>query len=489
LRSPLRLPKARPVEVPAAEREGPPPSYGEILTFFFPLAISWLFMAFELPITSAVVSRSAAPEIQTAAMLMLGGLALWIESPVIDLLATSTTLTKSPRDFAVISRFVWWMMGLCTVVHAAVALTPLWGLVTLGLLGVPPEVSEAARIPMAIMIPWSAFIGWRRYLQGILIRFGRTRLVGWGTGVRVATMALASFSLFISGWLTGVEVAAVALTCSVCTEALFIHWASRETVRTYLVSPSPLESGRGGETTLQPERSGHGELTMGRLLRFHLPLTATTATFMASLPLSSAAIARAHDGVSAMAAWQVASSLAFLHRTVVFALPEPVIALYKGPRSAVKLARFCAMVGLAGSLSIVAFALLGLDRLFFRRVVGAPESVVGIASFAYLACVLLPTLGALQSYLRGMLTAHHRTASRFSAVIVSTAVLAGVLFLGVALGWSGVVVAAAAVTLSAAAELAVLGWSWTSTPRLSEGAPSETAPPEGEAVETSRLPN
>lgn len=425
------------------------PSYGQIFRFYFPLALSWIFMALEAPITTTVASRTAAPEIQTAALLMLGGLSLWIESPVIDLLATSTTLAKDARSYAIISRFVWWVMGWCTLLHAAIALTPLYDAVAGGLLGVPEPVLEAARLPMAVMIPWSAFIGWRRYLQGILIRHGRTRIIGVGTAVRVVTMAGVSAGLFFASNESGIMIAAIALVSSVIAEALFIHVASRETIRERFTAPEVQRD------------SGDEPLTMGRLLRFHLPLTVTTMTFLASLPMVSAAIARAPDGLSAMAGWQVATSFIFLHRTVVFALPEPVIALYRGPHSAARLARFCLLVGSVASGVMAASSLTGIDKLVFGRLFGAPEGVVPAASLAFLACVALPFLGAVQSYLRAMLTAHHVTVARFTAVLASTSVLIASLWFGVDRMWTGVAVAAVALNISSLAELAALAFSWS----------------------------
>jgi hypothetical protein len=423
------------------------PSYREILRFYWPLAVSWLLMAVELPIGATIVSRSADAEVQTAALLMAMGISLWIESPVIDLLATATTLTKTARDFALISRFTWYLMGLSGAVHALVALTPLYDLVTLSILRIPEPVAEAARIPMAILIPWSPFIGWRRYLQGVLIRHGRTKLIGRGTWVRVLTMGGVCFGLFFTLDLSGMTIAAIGLVSSVCAEAMFIYWASRETVhqKFRIVDPD------GGEVSA---------LTMGKLVRFHFPLTATTMTYMLSLPLTGAAIAQAPDGVSGMAAWQVATSLAFLHRCVVVALPEPIIALANGPATARRLARFCIGVGLIASFSIPAFVLLGVDKTLFGSVLGAPAQVVGMASIAYLATGLVPFLGAIQAYLRGMLTARHFTTARLGAVLASTAVLLGILKMGVEVRWPGVWVAALALTGSSFAELLALAWGW-----------------------------
>jgi len=71
-----------------------------------------------------------------------------------------------------------------------VPLTPLYALVVFGLLRPPPEVVEPARLGLRIMTPWTMAIAYRRYQQGVLIRFGRSRAVSLGTAVRLVTIAL-----------------------------------------------------------------------------------------------------------------------------------------------------------------------------------------------------------------------------------------------------------------------------------------------------------
>ena len=64
-----------------------------VVRTWWPLAASWLLMASEQPVLSAIVARLAEPEINLAAW---GGLvfplALIIESPIIMLLSASTAL-------------------------------------------------------------------------------------------------------------------------------------------------------------------------------------------------------------------------------------------------------------------------------------------------------------------------------------------------------------------------------------------------------------
>jgi len=409
-----------------------------IFRFYYPLALSWLFMSIESPISIGLISRLPNAEVDTAAFLVLMGLALWIESPVIDLLATSTTLCRNRQSFAVLSRFALWLMGWCTFAHALVSLTPLYGFVTARVLSVPVEVAEALHRPLAIMIPWSACIGWRRYRQGILIRSGRTRLVGMGTAIRMSTMAVSGLLLYASGRLPGVEVAATALICSVFAEALFVHAASK------------------GPATELPESGSDKPLATRQLLKFHLPLTATTMLTLATLPIVAAAVAKAHDPVLQLAAWQVTTTLVWMHRTIVFALPEAVIALYRGPESVARLRRFCVAVGITSSASLLLLWLTRTDLLFFRYALGASERAASIAHFAVGLCVAIPVVGALQSYARGMLTVHHNTLPRLAAVSFGMLALFASLGLGLSMGWPGVAVAAFAMSTALVAEWAVL---------------------------------
>ena len=85
-------------------------THRHILKFYSPLALSWIFMAVESPIALSVISRMPNAEICRAAFQPLMALAYLIESPVIDLLTTATTLGKDRKHYVQLSRFVWWIM-------------------------------------------------------------------------------------------------------------------------------------------------------------------------------------------------------------------------------------------------------------------------------------------------------------------------------------------------------------------------------------------
>ncbi|MCW5943916.1 MAG: hypothetical protein KIS66_16925 [Fimbriimonadaceae bacterium] len=422
-----------------------------ITKIYLPLAISWIFMAVEAPVCQSLISRLPSPTVNSAAMLVVLSLSIWIESPVIDLLSTSTTLAKGKRSYETIRRFAMMLMAAVTVVHGLIAFTPLYWVFTRSLLGLPVEVAEAARHGLMIMTPWSAFIGWRRYHQGLMISRGETKMIGFGTLSRVATVSLLVLFFYLLSRFAGlalpsIAMASMALVTSVAVESTFVHFAAKPLIRAHFTRPT--------------DHDDRHPLTLRRLAKFHFPLTATTMVMLVGGPLVSAALSRAPDSVLVMAGWQVAMTLTFLHRTVVFALPEVVITLYHDEQSKAALRQFCVTVGLVASGLMPLMALLTLDRFFFSRVVGAEAAVVGQAHMAYLAGMAMPLLGALQSLVRGLLTKHHRTSARLRAMLVGMATLCAGLYAIVTLGVSGVVSASVVLMAAVLVELGALWWSW-----------------------------
>lgn len=418
---------------------GDPLTLRRLLAIYVPLALSWIMMAAEMPICTRFVNSLPDNRIQTAALLVLLSIALFIESPVIDLLATSTTLAKTRSHFESIRRFTVWLMAWTGVVHLLIAATPLFDFMMLGVLGQSREVAEAVRIPMLIMVPWSPAIGWRRHVQGVLIRNGVTKPIGLGTGVRVSTIIVVCLAGYLTHRIPGAQVAALALTSSVVAEAVFIHVAGLRAL---------------GNMEWQPE----DETRLGRkeLLAFHLPLTFSTMVMLTAMPATSSALGHSPDRILAMNSWQVSIALAFLLRTMTFALPEVVIANWRSGRDSWLLVRFCLGVGVSLSGLMLVLGFSGLDKVFFTQVTRADWEVANGAHVAFLACAALPTLTALTSYVKGVMTAERVTSSRLYATLSSVAVLVLILIVGVKSSWPGVMTAAMALTVSQFVELAIL---------------------------------
>ncbi|MDX1614807.1 MAG: hypothetical protein R3300_10895, partial [Candidatus Promineifilaceae bacterium] len=234
----------------------------DIFLFWLPLFASWLLMTAEGPIVSAAINRLPDEVIMLAAQGLVVSISVTIESPIINLLATSTALTRDRASYLLLRKFTFhWMIAL-TLVTVLLAFTPLFDLVVRRLLAVPDEVAVWVRPGLQIMTFWSAAIAWRRFLQGIMIHFDETRKVAWGTATRLASSAGTVVLLAIFTDLPGVVIGATALMAGVLSEALYATLAVRPILNNQLSSAAGAAEGPS--------------LTYRELFWFHLPLASTS---------------------------------------------------------------------------------------------------------------------------------------------------------------------------------------------------------------------
>ncbi len=428
----------------AANTETRPIAQRYIFSFWLPLAASWALMALEGPFVQAAIARLPDPETHLAAFGIVVSLSITIESPIIMLLATSTALCRDWAAYRVLHRFMLWLNLFVTVVAAIVAFTPVYNWVVPGLMGTPDHIAEVARPGLQVMTLWSAAIGWRRFYQGIMIRFGQTRRVSYGTAVRLLASGGTAALLAVWGGLSGTLVGSCALMAGVLSEAAFATWMVRPTLAIRLSMPALSLSS--------------APLTMRRAAGFHLPLAATSLLTLLSQPLISAGLARLPFPEQSLAAWPVASSLFFVTRSFGMAVQEVTIALVIGPQTLGPVRRFNRGVALGTMLLLALIAFTPLADLYLHEIAGVSAELARFIVPGLRAALLLPGLTALQSELRALLMKGESTRSIYQAMGINLTVTLAALVLGVVLQAPGVPMAAMVLTLAMAAELAFLRW-------------------------------
>lgn len=394
----------------------PPVRMRDVVRTWLPLAASWLVMGLEMPLVGAIMARLADPEIHLAAY---GGVvfpvALIVEAPVIMLLAASVALAKDAASGRLIYSFMMVIGAALTVLHALLAFTPLFDAVVVPLLGPPEAVIEPARLGLKIMLPWTWAIGYRRFHQGLLIRYGRSHHVSIGTVLRLigvgGTAAVVGFGLGASG----IVAATTAISVGVTVEALYSAWAALPVTRVRLVNATPLAT----------------PLTMRPFLVFYLPLVLTGLLSLLVQPIGSAAIARMPDALASLAAWPVANGLLFMLRSVSFALNEVVVALLDRPGAFRALRRFTMV--LAGSLLVItlAVAFTPLAQFWFGTVSGLGPELTALAILGSAWALLWPAIDAFRNLIQGVAVYARRTAAISASMILFLIVSAGLLALGV----------------------------------------------------------
>ena len=357
----------------------------KIIKIWFPLAASWLLMGVEMPFITAVLARLENPEISLATH---GGivfpLALIIEAPVIMLLSASTALSKDWESYQKIRRFMMILGASLTFLHLMVVFTPLYDLVVVKLLGAPEEIIESARIGLAFMLPWTWSIAYRRFQQGVMIRFGHSKAVGVGTMVRLATDIVVLGSGLLIGSIPGYIIGPATQGLSTLAEAIYSGLRVRPILKYQLKPAKKVE-----------------ELKWKTFFAFYIPLALTSFLSLVWQPIGSAALSRMPRALESLAVWSVVSGLIFMLRSLGLAFNEVVVAILDQPGSSKELRKFStnlsiSLVGLHFLLAATPLALL-----WFTYVSGLPPALVELARIGFWFGLPMGGLSVLQSWYQG----------------------------------------------------------------------------------------
>lgn len=416
----------------------------DIFSFWLPLFASWLLMTTEGPVVSAFINRLPDEVIMLAAMGIVTSLSVTIESPIINLLATSTALTRDRPAYLLLRKFTFHWMIILTLITVLLAFTPLFELIVVDLMNVPQPVADWVRPGLRIMSFWSAAIAWRRFLQGIMIRYNQTRKVAWGTIVRLgASGGIVLLLSMLSQW-PGVVVGSVALMAGVIAEASYATIAVQPILRRELAPGSPLYDG-------QP-------LTYRKLFWFHLPLAATSLLALLVQPLVAFSLARSSNPTLSLAAWPVVFQFTLVARSAAFALPEVIIALFIGQDTFRPLRRFSTTLVIASTFFMVSIILTPLSSLYLLGIQDLTQPVAYIARVGLTYFIPYPALATLISWIRGLLINRGATRPVNGGMAINLFVTAIVLYIGLLYNWPGINAAAIALCLAAAAEFVFLWW-------------------------------
>lgn len=416
-----------------------------IFRLWLPLAISFELMMLEGPAIQGALGRLPFAQHNLAAMGLTMSLALLIESPVIMLLATAIALVKDRDSYLALRRFTLLLCAGCTLLAAAVAFTPLYDVVTLQVMGQPVGIAARARPALQILLFWTAAIGWRRFYQGVLVSQGQTRLVSYGTAVRLTAAVTTVLSLAAWGHLPGVQVGACALMAAVLAEAAMTTRFALPLVRREVL----------------PRLTASPPLTQPRIWRFHAPLAATTLLTLLAQPLTSAFLARLPDPHATLAAWPVASMALLVIRGWGLALQEITVAQANDAQATPALNRFALWVGGISSGVTLLLVSTPLLDLYFRLILHLPAALRPYAWLGVALSVPLPLFTALGAWARGLRVAQGDSRAAYRGMVVNLGVNGGLLGLALAVHASGIVAAAASITLAATAEFAYLSRPWS----------------------------
>jgi hypothetical protein len=429
------------LSVTASAEAGASLTAAAIARAWWPLAVSWLFMTSELVITTAVIARLTSPEINLAAWGLVFAISTVIQAPAQMLLPASTALSQNASAHARLRRYALLVMAVLTALHAIVVLTPLYHLL-MAAIGAPTEVIDMARLALIIMIPWSFGTGYRRFQQGVLIRFGHSRVVIFGTVVRLSCTSGLLAAGYLVGDANGVVVASVAIIFGVLVEAAYTQ------VRAIPVVDGPLR---------RSQARGR-EMTPRRFFDFFWPLVLMTLLTMFVQALVAAALGHMPRTLESLAVWPVLFGFLMVLQSPGMAYTEVVISLLREEGSVPALRRFTFVM--AGTVTLILLIVLvtPLARLWFVHLAGLSGPLARLAENALWLGALLPGLRVVQSWYQGAIMYGERTRGIMESVLLFLATAVAILFAGSVWGGAaGLYIGMAAFVSSFVVQA---GWLW-----------------------------
>lgn len=406
---------------------------GHIFRVWWPLAISWIIMTTELPLISAVIARLDEPEINLAAWGVVFAVTTIFQAPSMMLLAASTALSQDWPSYRKLQQFTLGILLGSTILHGLVVFTPLYDILMTHILGVPPELVGPARLGLMIFLPWSAGTGYRRFEQGVLIRFDHAKAVVWGSCLRLMVdCTLLAIGIWMAV-LPGIVVGTMAIISGVFSEMIYTRLRVRPVLH-HEVRRVPV--------TQQP-------LTLRAFANFYVPLALTVLLTLFVQPLVSAALSRMPNALESLAVWPVVFGMLIVWQSVGIGYNEAVITLLEEPHAVRNLRRFT--IGLSfGMTGLLAVMLLTpLARLWFEQGAALAPSLVPLAEQSLWFGLLLPALRVWQSWYQGAITYSRQTQGITEAVMLFLLVSCLILWSGVMWGEvTGIYVGLSAVSVA-----------------------------------------
>ncbi len=370
-------------------------------------------MALEQPILIAFIARLNDAKFNLAAFGIAGSFAMLIEAPIIMLLSASTALVTGRNSYRKLKKFTDILNGAITLIHLIFIIPPVFNFIAVDMMEVPENVTRLAYTALVIFIPWSASIGYRRFYQGILIRKGLTRMVTYGTLVRISVILIVGLILYLAGF-PGAYVGAAAMSAAVLLEAIATRIMASHALKEVLDTDDP-------ENT---------DLSMKQVTRFYTPLAMTSVLSMGVHPFVTFFLSRSYLAVESLAVIEVVGSLVFIFRSVGLSFQEVNIALLgRGKHNFDIMRSYALSLGTIVTLLISVVAFTPLANLWFINISGLSEELAGLSYLPLKIMILMPALTLLMSFQRSTLVIGGRTGPISVSTAIELLVIVFVLFI------------------------------------------------------------
>jgi len=371
-----------------------------------PLALNWLMMALEGPLLVGLVSRLPEATPNLAAFSVAFAIALMVEAPVMMLLSTSAALAEDRLSYKRIGTFALGLTLPLSALMAVIGMPAVFHWLNARLWNLPAPLSEWVAGAVRLLIPWPAVIGYRRLWQGLLIRQGRSRLVAWGTVLRLVGLATGAARACAGTSGPRVWIAATALSAGVTTEMIAIRLWAHPILQKLRTTPR------------------EAPLSYAQISAFYAPLLMTSLLNVALTPLLTTFMAQGKAPLLSLAAYPPLTNTVFLFSCVGVAYQEVVIVLL-GTRVSSQLLPFAHKIAAGSTIPLALLSTPPIGGLWLSQIFAVPSTVAPLVQQGFLILLPMPALVVYLAYLKGHFIGTRKTRLNLLAALLElSAVLA-----------------------------------------------------------------
>jgi O-antigen/teichoic acid export membrane protein len=306
-----------------------------------------------------------------------------------------------------------------TLLHVLIAFTPLYYFIVRTILKAPEEVIAAARPGLILMLPWSGSIAFRRFRQGILVRFGHTKRMSFGTILRlIADLILVVLLTQVRG-ISGLVVATAAQGAAVFLEGAYIGIVAQPVIK----------------KELKPNQ-GEKIIDWKSFIRYYTPFMLNSIILILYNPMNSAAMGRLPFALASMATWPVVNGFAHMINNLGQACREVTLTYFRHEGVYPLVRKFCVIVGLISVGIVLVFAITPLFDWYLRVVVSLPEHLIEYAKNTLHILIPMGIIFSLSNMYTGVVSYNKKTFS----LLTSTIAQLSIVFVGLAISiaiWDG----------------------------------------------------
>ncbi len=361
-------------------------TYKKIFIFWLPLLSAWMMMAFEGPYIAAIIGRLPDVKVNLAGYGIAYSVGLLVESPIIMLMSASTAMVKSRQSYIKLRNFSFFLIIILTLLILVILMKPVYHFIFVERLKLDERLQDVVYYAIAGLIPWSGAIGYRRFYQGIIIKYGKTRLVALGTFTRMSTIIVLALILKHFTSINSALLGTLTLSGAVIIEAIV----------TRIFAISPVKKVLGVE-----EKE---ELSYYDIVKFYFPMAMTPLIALAVPPLTTFALLKGKNPVESAAIMPVLNSLTFVFRAVGLSFQEVSIALMdKDFKNFVKIRNFMRGLFIFNVLGYGSISFTSLSDYYFIKISGMTKELADMAKIPARILTFIPPFSALLAFQRAVI--------------------------------------------------------------------------------------